>query len=191
LRVDRVVVRRDARHSDSRFAQAGNGNSTASGTGSLAGRQISHRVCERGTGSLEGGNPYSGRPASAESRRPTTRMAEFETVRRSTSLAVCCAPIKMIPRERPRSAISSSTSLIGEVPSRGAYLIQGSSSPLTAETPAPARVRLRTRAALLRLVGRKLSGHPGGTDQSPLTGPEVPAPQCPGQGSLQPTLMPT
>ena len=73
-----------------------------------------------------GRNPYSGRPASAESRRPTTRMAEFDTMRRSTSLAVCCAPIRMIPSDRPRSAMSSSTSLIGELPSRGAYLFSSS-----------------------------------------------------------------
>ena len=73
-----------------------------------------------------GRNPYSGRPASAESRRPTTRIAEFDTMRRSTSLAVCCAPIKMMPRDRPRSAMSSSTSLIGELPSRGAYLFSSS-----------------------------------------------------------------
>ena len=47
------------------------------------------------------GNPYSGRPASAGSSRPTTLIDELDTIRRSTSLAVCRAPIRMMPSERP------------------------------------------------------------------------------------------
>ncbi len=84
-----------------------------------------------------GRKPYSGRPASAASRRPTTRIAELDTMRRSTSLAVCCAPIKMMPSDRPRSAMSSSTSLIGELPSRGAYLFS-SSIMVNSRPPGPA-----------------------------------------------------
>jgi len=64
----------------------------------------------------------SSRLASAVSRRPTTRMAEFAVMRRSTSLAVCSAPMRMMPSERSRSATSRRVSLIGLVPSRGAYL---------------------------------------------------------------------
>ena len=75
-----------------------------------------------------GRKPYSGRVASAGSSRPTTRIAEFAMTRRSTSLAVCCAPIRMMPRQRPRSAMSSRISLIGLVPSRGAYLFSSSST---------------------------------------------------------------
>ena len=86
----------------------------------------------------EGGrNPYSGRPASAGSSRPTTLTDEFDTIRRSTSLAVCCAPMRMMPSDRPRSAMSSSTSLIGLPPSRGAYLFS-SSSIVNSSPPAPA-----------------------------------------------------
>ena len=62
---------------------------------------------------------------------------ELDTIRRSTSLAVCCAPIKMMPSERPRSAMSSSTSLIGEFPSRGAYLLS-SSIMVNSSPPGPA-----------------------------------------------------
>ena len=71
-------------------------------------------------------NPYSPREASAGSSRPTTRMAELATMRRSTSLAVCWAPIRMMPRDRPRSATSSRISLMGLDPSRGAYLFSSS-----------------------------------------------------------------
>ena len=46
--------------------------------------------------------------------------------RRSTSDAVCSAPIRTIPRLRPRSATSSRTSLIGLQPSRGAYRLSSS-----------------------------------------------------------------
>ena len=46
---------------------------------------------------LGGRKPYSGRPASAGSSRPTTLMLELDTIRRSTSLAVCWAPIRMMP----------------------------------------------------------------------------------------------
>ena len=84
-----------------------------------------------------GRNPYSGRPASAGSSRPTTLTDELETIRRSTSLAVCCAPIRMMPSERPRSAMSSSTSLIGLQPSRGAYLFS-SSIIVNSSPPVPA-----------------------------------------------------
>ena len=34
------------------------------------------------------------------------RIAQLATMRRSTSLAVCWAPIKITPSDRPRSAIS-------------------------------------------------------------------------------------
>ena len=49
-------------------------------------------------------------------------------MRRSTSLAVCWAPMRMMPRERPRSATSRRISLIGLDPSRGAYLLSSSST---------------------------------------------------------------
>ena len=48
-------------------------------------------------------------------------------MRRSTSLAVCWAPIRMTPSDRPRSARSSRICLIGLSPSRGAYLFSSSS----------------------------------------------------------------
>ena len=76
-------------------------------------------------------------PGLGRSSRPTTRIAEFDTMRRSTSLAVCCAPIRMMPSDRPRSAMSSSTSLIGELPSRGAYLFS-SSIMVNSSPPGPA-----------------------------------------------------
>ncbi len=47
-------------------------------------------------------------------------------IRRSTSLAVCCAPIRITPSDRPRSATSSRICLIGLSPSRGAYLFSSS-----------------------------------------------------------------
>src|SRR5512132_1438152 len=67
-----------------------------------------------------GRNPYSLRAASAVSSLPTTRNALLAMIRRSTSLAVCSAPTRIIPSERPRSATSSRTSLMGLHPSRGA-----------------------------------------------------------------------
>ena len=126
-------------HSVCRVAQAGNGNSTASGTG-ISGWETN---IVPGLASvarmrwLAGRNPYSGRPASAGSSRPTTLMLELDTIRRSTSLAVCWAPMRMIPRLRPRSAMSSSTSLIGLLPSRGAYLFS-SSIIVNSRLPGPA-----------------------------------------------------
>ena len=126
-------------HSLSRVAQAGKGNSMASGTGisgwetNMAPGLASVARCR-----WEGGrNPYSGRPASAGSSRPTILIEELDTIRRSTSLAVCWAPIKMMPSERPRSAMSSSRSLIGEFPSRGAYLFS-SSIMVNSSPPGPA-----------------------------------------------------
>ena len=101
--------------SDGRVAQAGNGNSTHSGTG-MSGwvTNIVPGLASSARWRWAGGRkPYSGRDASAGSSRPTTRIAELATMRRSTSLAVCCAPISTTPSERPRSAMSSSTSLIG------------------------------------------------------------------------------
>ncbi len=68
--------------------------------------------------------PYSGRAASAASSLPATRIAQFARIRRSTSLAVCCAPIKMTPKDRPRSAKSSRICLIGLSPSRGGVLVE-------------------------------------------------------------------
>ena len=113
-------------HSACRVAQAGNGNSTDSGTG-ISGwltNMVPGLASVARVRWLGGRKPYSGRPASAASRRPTTLMLEFDTIRRSTSLAVCWAPIRMIPRLRPRSAMSSRTSLIGLLPSRGCVLVE-------------------------------------------------------------------
>ncbi len=42
--------------------------------------------------------------------------------------AVCCAPIKSTPSERPRWAMSINVSRIGDQPSRGAYLLSSSST---------------------------------------------------------------
>ena len=73
--------------SESLVAHAGNGNSTASGTG-ISGWEMN---MVPGLASVArplweaGRNPYSGRPASAGSRRPTILMEEFDTMRRSTS----------------------------------------------------------------------------------------------------------
>ena len=106
----------------------GTGSGSASGTGICGCWSIIDpglRIAARWR-ALAVRKPYSARSASAGSRRPTTRMAELATMRRSTSLAVCCAPIRMTPRLRPRSAMSSSTSLIGLQPSRGAYLLSSS-----------------------------------------------------------------
>src|SRR5690606_36384678 len=80
--------------SESRVAHAGNGNSTASGTGiSGCETNIVPGLASVARCRCDGGrNPYSGRPASAGSSRPTTFTEELDTIRRSTSLAVCCAP---------------------------------------------------------------------------------------------------
>ena len=93
----------------------GTGTRRPAAPGSPAGRRTSCPAWPawRGCAATAGRKPYSGRPASAGSSRPTTRIAELATIRRSTSLAVCCAPIRMMPSDRPRSAMSSSTSLIG------------------------------------------------------------------------------
>ena len=117
----------------------GTGTRSPAAPGSAAGRRTSRPAWRwwRGPAAQAGRKPYSGRPASAESRRPTTRIAELDTMRRSTSLAVCCAPIRMMPSDRPRSAMSSSTSLIGELPSRGAYLFS-SSIIVNSRPPGPA-----------------------------------------------------
>ena len=113
-----------------RVAQAGNGNSTSTGTG----RRGWETYMEPGLRMVlrcrwaPGSQPYCSRPASAESSRPTTRTALLATTRRSTSLAVCWAPISTMPRLRPRSATSRRISLIGLDPSRGAYLFSSSST---------------------------------------------------------------
>ena len=60
-------------------------------------------------------------------------------MRRSTSLAVCWAPIRMMPSERPRSETSTRISLIGLPPSRGAYLFSSSSTTNRSGRCAPAR----------------------------------------------------
>ena len=109
-----------------RVAQAGNGKSTASGTG-ITGSSDQHGpwLCQSGALPLRGGRyPYFGRAASAASSLPATRIAQFARIRRSTSLAVCCAPIKMTPKDRPRSAKSSRICLIGLSPSRGGVLVE-------------------------------------------------------------------
>jgi hypothetical protein len=92
-----------------------------------------------------GRKPYSGRPASAGSSRPTTLTALLAMTRRSTSDAVCWAPMRMIPSDRPRSAMSSTSSLIGEDPSRGAYLF--SSSIIVNSSPPGPAVSLRSVSA--------------------------------------------
>ena len=79
-------------------------------------------------GARRTGSRTRARAASAGSSRPATRIDEFEMTRRSTSLAVCCAPMRMMPSERPRSATSSRISLIGESPCAGAYLLSSSST---------------------------------------------------------------
>src|SRR6185437_8423141 len=122
-----------------RVAQAGNGNSTASGTG-IPGwdTNIAPGVASVALIRCEAGRkPYSGRPASAGSSRPTTLTALLAMTRRSTSDAVCWAPMRMIPSDRPRSAMSSTSSLIGEDPSRGAYLFS-SSIIVNSSPPGPA-----------------------------------------------------
>src|SRR5690606_4466738 len=114
--------------SSARVAHDGNGNSTTRGTG-ISGwvRSIvpGLRIVARCRWA-PGRNPYSSRAASAESRRPTTRIDELAMIRRSTSEAVCWAPIRITPSERPRSAMSRRISLIGLYPSRGAYLFSSS-----------------------------------------------------------------
>ncbi len=81
--------------------------------------------------------PYSSRCDSAASKRPTTRNEALAVTRRSISLAVCSAPISTTPRLRPRSAISSTTSLIGLRPSRGAYLFSSSKTRKTSGSRPP------------------------------------------------------
>ena len=68
-------------------------------------------------------------------------------MRRSTSLAVCCAPISTMPSERPRSATSSRISLIGESPSRGAYLFSSSSTTNSSGLAEPGLLLAVERAA--------------------------------------------
>src|SRR3954447_9046413 len=101
--------------SDGRVAHAGNGNWTSRGTGISGWETITEpgfRMPARDR-LTAGRNVYSACCASARSRRPTTRNAELATTRFSTSLAVCSAPIRMMPRLRPRSEMSRITSLIG------------------------------------------------------------------------------
>ena len=111
-----------------RVAQEGNGNWVTSGIGSSGCERIivpGFRIVARCRWTV-GRKPYSSRPASAASRRPTTRKDELATMRRSTSLAVCWAPIRMMPSDRPRSDMSTRISLMGLEPSRGAYLFNSS-----------------------------------------------------------------
>ena len=137
--------------SETRVAQAGKGNSRQSGTG-MSGwlTNMVPGLASRARCRWAGGRkPYSGRDASAGSSRPTTRIAELVTIRRSTSLAVCCAPTRITPSERPRSAMSSSTSLIGEEPSRGAYLLSSSRTTKSSGLAVPA-FSLRSNSLLQR-----------------------------------------
>ena len=108
--------------SSTRVAQAGMGKRTGTGVGMSGCETIIRpevRIVARWR-RVGVRKPYSARSASAASRRPTMRKAGLATMRRSTSEAVCCAPIRMVPLDRPRSAISSSRSRIGDQPSRGA-----------------------------------------------------------------------
>ena len=125
--------------SDRRVAQAGNGNSTASGTG-ISGWEtnmvpglasVARLRCEAGR------NPYSGRPASAGSSRPTILIEEFDTMRRSTSEAVCWAPMRMMPRRAAAFGDVEQDVLDRGRPSRGAYLFS-SSSIVNSSPPGPA-----------------------------------------------------
>src|SRR5581483_6190819 len=103
--------------SSGRVAQAGNGNSTTSGTG-ISGWEtniVPGLAIVARSRWTDGRKPYSGRPASAASSRPTTRIEALAIRRRSTSLAVCWATSRRI-------------SLIGDCPSRGAYLFSSSST---------------------------------------------------------------
>src|SRR5262249_26075435 len=124
-----------------RVAQAGNGKRTRSGVGISGCWTIivpGFRTPARPRPAALR-KPYSGRSASAMSSRPTTRSAALATIRGSTSLAVCCAPTSTMPRLRPRSEMSSRTSLIGPDPSRGAYLLSSSSTTNTSgrDVPSP------------------------------------------------------
>src|SRR5581483_10078540 len=136
--------------SSRRVAQAGKGNCVSSGTGIsgwcrniVPGLRIEARAFAASVR-----KPYSPRDASAASSRPATRNDAFAVTRRSTSLAVCCAPIRITPRLRPRSAISRITSLIGLQPSRGAYLFSSSSTRNTSGCARPSfcSTSLRTTA---------------------------------------------
>jgi len=107
-----------------RVAHAGKGKSTASGEpGSRAGEMNmvpGLAIVARCRLPLPAGKPYSGRAASAASRRPTTRTEELAMMRRSTSLAVCCAPIRMIPSDRPAFRdVEQDVPLIGLAPIAG------------------------------------------------------------------------
>ena len=61
-------------------------------------------------------------------------------------LAVCCAPTSTMPRLRPRSEMSRSTSLIGPLPSRGAYLLSSSSTTKTSGRAVPSALLLLEHA---------------------------------------------
>ena len=117
----------------------GTGTRRPAAPGSPAARRTSCRAwpASRGRAGPAAGSRTPGGPPRRGRAGPTTLTDELETMRRSTSLAVCCAPIRMMPSERPRSAMSSSTSLIGLEPSRGAYLFS-SSIIVNSSPPAPA-----------------------------------------------------
>ncbi len=108
----------------------GNGKVTTSGTG-IAGCEttmvpgLRRRARARVDGSIQ---PYSARSASAASRRPATRIAAFSSTSDATRDAVCWAPTRSTPSDRPRCAMSISMSFSGPVPSRGAYLLSSSST---------------------------------------------------------------
>ena len=110
--------------------RAGRGSRRRSGAGTLGWLTstrpcISRRARARAAGPSQ---PYSLRSASAASRRPAIRMAAFWVISDATSDACCWAPIRITPSERPRWAMSIRVSLIGESPSRGAYLLSSSST---------------------------------------------------------------
>ena len=70
-------------------------------------------------------NRYSA--ASVASSRPATFSAGWRTTGSATRPAACWQPMSSTPSERPRSAMSTNSSLSGPWPSRGAYLLSSSS----------------------------------------------------------------
>ena len=134
--IERSVALGGGPASAGRVAQAGNGNSTHQRHRDL-GLGDEHRAGlgdQRPLRCAGGRKPYSGRAASAGSSRPTTRIAELATMRRSTSLAVCCAPIRTTPER---------AAALGDVEQ---HLLDRARCPRAARTCSARRAR-RTAAA--------------------------------------------
>src|ERR671918_241416 len=87
----------DAATSSARVAHEGNGNLIWIGIGMCGCCRIIDPGLSMAARALvtAGMKPYSDRSASALSRRPTMRKAELAIMRRSTSLAVCSAPMRI------------------------------------------------------------------------------------------------